>query len=90
MLWLQQGKIADACAIFESVIAALPKDSPVLPLYKTKRALMKLDMPEAAKQAEGLEELRQLAADKTNKNSDVAQYYLGLYYWARNDLAYSA
>ena len=32
---------------------------------------MKLDMSEAAKQAEGLEELRQLANDKTNKNNDV-------------------
>ena len=43
-------------------------------------------MPEAAKQAEGLEELRQLATDTTNKNNDSAQYYLGLYYWAHNDL----
>lgn len=83
----QQGKMADACGIYESVISALPKDSPVLPLYKTKRALMRLDMPEATVQSQALEELRQLANDKTNKNNDVAQYYLGLYYWARNDLA---
>lgn len=82
----QQGKMAEACAIIENVIVALPKDSPVVALYKTKRALMKLDMPEEAKQAEGLQELRQLGADKTNINNDVAQYYLGLYYWSRNDL----
>jgi hypothetical protein len=82
----QQGKIADACVILDGVIAALPKDSPILFLYKTKLALMKIDMPEAEKQTEGLEELRKLGADKTNINNDVAQYYLGLYYWSRNEL----
>ncbi len=83
----QQGKIAQACEMLSDVLAAMPKDSPVLSLYKTKRALMKLDLPDAANQTQGLEELRQLATDKENKSNDVAQYYLGLYYWARNDLA---
>lgn len=84
---VQQGKVADACQVLESAIVALPKDSPVVPMYKTKMALIKLDMPKETVQAEGLEQLRQLAYDKTNKNNDVAQYYLGLYYWVRNDLA---
>jgi tetratricopeptide (TPR) repeat protein len=82
----QQGKIVEAAEIFDTVIDVLPKNSPLLSLYKTKRALLKLDMPESAKQTEGLEELRQLSADKTNLNNDVAQYYLGLYYWSRNEL----
>lgn len=83
---VHQGKIVEACGILDTVIVSLPKDSPVLALYKTKRALMKIDTPETAKQTEGLEELRQLGADKTNLNNDVAQYYLGLYYWSHDDL----
>lgn len=83
---VHQGKIVDACGILDTVIASLPKGSPVLSLYQTKRALVKIDMPEAAKQNEGLDELRQLGADKTNTNNDVAQYYLGLYYWSHDDL----
>jgi predicted negative regulator of RcsB-dependent stress response len=84
-----QAKIVEACKILDTAIALLPKDSPVLALYKTKRALMKIDMPDNAKQTEGLEELRQLGADKTNLNNDVAQYYLGLYYWSHDDLTKS-
>jgi predicted negative regulator of RcsB-dependent stress response len=83
---VHQSKIVEAGEILDTVIASLPKDSPVLALYKTKRALIKIDMPEKEKQAEGLEELRQLGADKTNLNNDVAQYYLGLYYWSHDDL----
>lgn len=79
-----QAKMAQAVEIFDTVIASMPKDSPLVSLYKTKRALIKLDASQTA--AQGLDELRQLAADKENKNNDVAQYYLGEYYWARNEL----
>ncbi len=79
----RQAKVGEAIVVLDSGIAALAKDSPVASLYKTKRALMKLDVP--GHEAEGLEELKALANDKENRNSDVARYYLGLYYWSRDD-----
>jgi hypothetical protein len=82
---LAQGKRADAQNLIKTVITQLSDNSPLKPLYKTKDALMKLDMPDQTQQASGLDELRALASDKNNKNNDVAQYYLGLYYWSRNE-----
>lgn len=82
----QQGKLAQAVTAIDSVIEHMPKEFPVLSIYKTKRALMKIDMTDPTLQTAGLDELRSLASDKDNKNSDVAQYYLGLYYWSRNEL----
>lgn len=81
-----QAKLADAISTIDTVIEQLPKDFPVLSMYKTKRALMKMDMPDVAVQTAGLNELRALAEDKENKNNDLAQYYVGLYYWSRNDI----
>lgn len=82
----KQAKGAQAIEVINAVVASLPKESPVLPLYKTKQALMKIDMQDEASQAQGLDELRKLALDKDNRNNDVAQYYLGLYHWTRNEL----
>jgi hypothetical protein len=64
----------------------LAKESPVMPLYKTKLSLMKIDMQDDALRAQGVDELRKLALDKDNKNNDVSQYYIGLYHWTRNEL----
>jgi len=82
----RQEKGAQAVEVIDTVVASLPKEAPVVSLYKTKQALMKIDMQDEASRAQGLDELRKLASDKDNKNSDVAQYYLGLYYWARNEM----
>lgn len=83
----KQAKMDQAIEAVNAVVASLPKESPVLPLYKTKQALMKLDVQDEATQAQGLDELRKLASDNGNKNNDVAQYYLGLYHWSRNEMA---
>jgi hypothetical protein len=82
----KQAKGAQAIEAIGTVVASLPKESPVMPLYKTKLALMKIDMQDDALRAQGVDELRKLALDKDNKNNDVAQYYLGLYHWTRNEL----
>lgn len=82
----KQAKGAQAIEVIGTVVASLPKESPVMPLYKTKLALMKIDMQDDALRAQGVDELRKLALDKDNKNNDVAQYYLGLYHWTRNEL----
>jgi predicted negative regulator of RcsB-dependent stress response len=86
----------DAKSIIADAISALPHNSPVKSLYATKLALMYLDaaqLPEADKQVaiqahdKGLGMLKDLARDSANKNNDVAAYYLGLYYWNKNDMA---
>lgn len=82
----QQGRLSEAIAAIDTVIEQLPKNFPTMPIYKTKRALMKIDMTDAAMQTAGLNELRALAQDKENQHYDYAQYYLGLYYWSRNEL----
>jgi hypothetical protein len=84
---INQAKHAQALEVLNDVVASLPKESPVVSLYRTKRALIKLDMADKDTQDKGLEELRSLAFDKDNKNSDVAQYYLGLHYWTHNGVA---
>lgn len=55
-------------------------------MLKTKRALMKLDMPEQAQQDEGVQELISLARQDSNSYRDMALFYLGRYYWATNKL----
>ena len=79
---VQQGKLTDACIIFDEIIKGMPKDSFLVPLLQTKRALVKLDETDPKVISEGLQELVALADNADNKYSDVAQYYCGLYYWS--------
>jgi len=57
-------------------------DSVTKSIITTKRALLLLDMdPE-----QGIEKLKELASNKDNVVSDIAQFYLGRYYWVQNDI----
>lgn len=76
---LKQNKMPEAAATLEKVVSLLSKDSPLLTLYKTKLALIEMDLPEASRQQAALEQLRALAYDKENKFNDYALYYLGLF-----------
>lgn len=82
----QQRKLDQAKVTLEEVIALMPKDSPLISLYQTKLALIKMDMTDEGNQKSGLEELQALATSKDNQSSDAAQYYLGLYYWVHDDI----
>ncbi len=82
---LRQGKKEEALAKMQAVVAALPAQSPLVQLYKTKCALMQLDL--TAQRDAGLSLLTDLAHDQTNAYRDVAAYQLGLYYWIANDTA---
>lgn len=76
---LKQNKSSEAAATLEKVVSLLPQTSPLSTLYKTKLALIEMDLPEAARQQSALEKLRVLAYDKENKFNDYALYYLGLF-----------
>ncbi len=82
---LHQGKKEEAIATLNKMIADMP-GSPILALYQMEQALIQLDSADAAVQTAGLEALKKLANDTHNDLRDSAQYYLGRYYWANNDV----
>lgn len=84
--FVQQHKLDQAKSTLEEVITLMPKDSPLISLYQTKLALIKMDMTDEGIQKSGLEELQALASAQDNTSNDAAQYYLGLYYWAHDDI----
>ena len=83
---VKQGKYTQAIDTLQSAINALPEKSPLIVLFKTKRALVQLDNQDDAMQQLGLRELVQLARDKDNHFSDIALFYLGRYYWAHDKI----
>lgn len=82
---LHQDKKAEALAMLDTMIADIP-GSPVLALYQMERALIQLDSVDEGLKTTGLETLKQLAQDAHNTYRDSAQFYLGRYYWAANDI----
>jgi len=82
---LHQHKHEQALAILEKMIRDLTT-SPILPLYQTEQALIQLDMPNDDIRNRGLQSLKTLASDQTNIYRDTAQFYLGRYYWAIDDI----
>lgn len=82
---LHQGKKEDAIQSLDTIIAAMPGSS-VLAVYEMERALVQLDSADKSTQSVGLEALKKLAHDTSNQFRDGAQYYLGSYYWAHNEI----
>ncbi|MCK5632985.1 tetratricopeptide repeat protein [bacterium] len=62
------------------------KNNPLLPFYQVKVALLKIDSQDATVQVAGLQELENLAYDDKNNSLDMALYYLGLYYFDKNNV----
>lgn len=83
---LQRNDVTQAMETLQQLVTALPATSPLAPLYKAKRALILLDSSDEALQKNGVDELLSLARDKSNKVNDMALFYLGRYYWSKNDL----
>lgn len=83
---IQQKQYNTAIATLQDAINVLPDDSPIGPLFKTKRALLLLDSSDEVLQQNGLQEIVQLARDKNNHYNDIALFYLGRYYWAKDAL----
>lgn len=82
---LNQNKKDEALATLDKMIVDMP-GSPILSLYQMERALMQLDNTDDAVKVTGLETLKKLSQDSNNKFRDSAQYYLGRYYWAMNQV----
>lgn len=77
---LQQDKLDDAITLMGTM---MKKVSPHLPFYylnAIKLARMKLSSENEEQQAEGLNELKNLAENQKNTQKEQARYYLGLYY----------
>jgi tetratricopeptide (TPR) repeat protein len=83
---LKQGRQEEAICRLDEAIKALPTDSQLGDLYKTKLSLIKMDSEDQIVREEGLKELNELAYNEKNDNRDMALYYLGLYHWSRDDL----
>lgn len=77
---LMEQKHDEALAKLDQMLARIGTSSPLYYLYKTKHALLKIDMPDVPLQQSGFKDLEQLAFDTKNIYNDEAQFYLGLYY----------
>lgn len=82
---LAQDKRDEALATLNRMIADMP-GSPMIALYEMERALIQLDSTDDAMNSIGLDALKMLAQNKDNMFRDSAQYYLGRYYWAQNQI----
>ncbi|MCX5922170.1 MAG: hypothetical protein NTX86_02485 [Candidatus Dependentiae bacterium] len=81
----KQGK-QGSLDLLDKAVNLMSSSSPLLFVYKTKLALMRLDASDMATHKIGVEDLKVLAADTKNPNNDVAAYYLGLFYWTHDNV----
>lgn len=78
----QEGNTQEALTLLSDVISHLSSGNPFYYLFAMKEALMRLSL--SSEEQKGLEDLKQLAYEKKNKQRDQALYYLGLYYRNHN------
>jgi hypothetical protein len=83
---IKAGNTTQALVIMDTVIASMSTHDPLMPLFALKRALMQLDASQQEVQERGLVHLQNLAADTSNVCADAAQFYVGYYYWTRDQL----
>ena len=86
-LYTLKGEHDRALETLEKALAHMNVNSPLYCVYRTKAALLLFDN---GKEAEGLAALQALADDAKNKQSDDAAYYLGSYYWSKEQYADAA
>lgn len=83
---LQQNKADEAAALLETIMSDAQSSS-MTSLYAIERALIDLDSADVEQQKKGEQALRVLADDTRNQFADMAQFYLGRYYWANDQIA---
>ncbi len=81
---IKQGKRAEAIAQYKKAIDLLSQKATMKNLFKIQIALLKID--DEALHENGIKELTQLAQNSDNMYQDLAQYYLGNYYWSNDQL----
>lgn len=81
---LKLGNKDESYNVLSKAIDLMKSNTPFYYFYQIKQALMEIDMNQEDK---GLSKLQNLANDKNNSFSDLANFYLAEYYWSKNDLS---
>ncbi|MEX0671902.1 MAG: hypothetical protein WD068_00950 [Candidatus Babeliales bacterium] len=81
---LQQGKRDEALVLYEKAYNSIPTRSPVRNLFAIQLALIQIDDEKTS--VNGVKSLQSLASDTANQYQDLAQFYLGQYYWSRGEI----
>lgn len=84
---LKEGNRDAAIATYAKVLSQLPKNSPFIPLYTIKHALIQIDSAEEATRLAGMKALEAIAADNNSPVQDMALYNLGYLAWVSNNIA---
>lgn len=80
-IFIKEGRLSDAVKALDSAIS-FQTDPVTKNMLETKRALLLLDVdPE-----KGITQLKELIENRENSISDIAQFYLGRYYWVHNNI----
>ncbi len=83
---VQAGEQAQALQTMDQAVKAISPSDPLYALYRIKHALMLIDTAEEKSVESALATLDEIAANTSAANWDEAAYYLGLYYWEKNDI----
>lgn len=84
---LRDGDMQQAQTLVAQAYSKLSKDNPLYSLVTTMYARILLDSEATLDQQKGEKLLRQLADDASNKQQDVAQYYLAHWYQDHGNVA---
>lgn len=79
-----QDKLEESILLFEQWLTKNSEKNPLYYLYKTRLALVCFDSNQTEK---AISMLQELSVNSKNKYQDMAQFFLGYYYWSQDDLA---
>lgn len=87
LIYKQSHDYNQSIQLLDQALAGMDKKNSIGSLFYMKRIKMGLDSDDVKTKEESLKNLEKLANDKNNTLQDEAQYLLGLYYIADNDIA---
>ncbi len=85
-VYANENNLPQALQTMDQVVNSLSSSDPLYSLYTIKRALMRTDSSDEKVVQDGLADLTAIATNKSLANWDEAAYYVGLYYWEKNDI----
>lgn len=87
IMYKQNHDYNESIQLLDQALAGMDKKSSIGSLFYMKRIKMGLDSDDAQVKQEALKNLEQLANDTESTLQQEAQYFLGLYYMAHDDIA---
>jgi hypothetical protein len=87
LMYKQSHDYNQSIQLLDQALAGMDKKSSIGSLFYMKRIKMGLDSDDAKVKQEALKNLEQLGNDKDSTLQQEAQYLLGLYYMAHDDIA---